>query len=65
MNFPTSSARMKELTGKFESATTDGEIAMDGDTIGDVYQWLLWISDSFESPIPLTTRGAPKGETQK
>jgi hypothetical protein len=46
MNFPTSNERLNELMGKFEAASTDGEIALTSDDIGDTYSWFLWIAES-------------------
>ena len=58
MNFPSSKEKLQELIGKTEVVTTDGQVAdmITAEDIGYIYQWLLWIADSFESPIPTTER---------
>jgi hypothetical protein len=33
---------LAELIGVLEAATTDGELSLDSDQIGDIYSWLLW-----------------------
>lgn len=39
---PTSDEQLDALIGIFEVATTDGEIQLDTNQIGNVYLWLLW-----------------------
>lgn len=39
---PTDLARLQELIDTMEIATTDGELVLNSDQIGDIYQWLLW-----------------------
>lgn len=40
---PTTLKRLKELMGKMEIVTTDGDLSiLIGDDIGDIYSWLEW-----------------------
>lgn len=45
-NLPTDKKRLQELVGIMEVMTTDGECRLDGNQIGDIYQWLLWTQES-------------------
>jgi hypothetical protein len=42
---PTAAERLQKLVDVFEVATTDGELHLNGDQIGDVYLWLQWVQD--------------------
>jgi|HubBroStandDraft_5_1064220.scaffolds.fasta_scaffold3872809_1 hypothetical protein len=46
---PTTRARLQEITGKVEEATTDGDLSdISQNDIGDIYNWLLkWNDDRF------------------
>jgi hypothetical protein len=49
--------RLAELVAKFEVATTDGEISLTGDDIGEVYEWLSFIQLDYPPLFPQENKG--------
>lgn len=50
---PSSKERLVALVGKFEAATTDGDLQLSQDDIGLVYLWLMWAQDKVSASSTL------------